>query len=129
MQHCARKSSRQQRDNDKDEAESHVADAIPNLAELTGPLSQLTSAEANCGKKRQKIVGWKSTHDQGFVQIKEVIVWGNFQLLSYASLIHHGQLKLRVMPLKLDFVHGLPKMMVKVGILLHFCLVSSLLLR
>jgi hypothetical protein len=45
-----------------------------NLAELTGPLSQLASAEANRGKKRQKIVGWNLTHGQAFVQIKEAIV-------------------------------------------------------
>jgi hypothetical protein len=47
---------------------------VANLAELTGPLSQLASAEANCGKKRQRIVGWNLTHDQSFVQIKEAIV-------------------------------------------------------
>ena len=47
---------------------------VANLAELTGPLSQLASDEANRGKKRQKIVGWDVPHDKAFAQIKEAIV-------------------------------------------------------
>jgi hypothetical protein len=47
---------------------------VAKLAELTGPLSQLASAEANHGKKCQKIVGWNLTHHHSFVEIKEAIV-------------------------------------------------------